>query len=47
MSDLGEKEDSNSFLSESDSKKDLTVKYYGGITSDRITNLDKLEVIDE
>ena len=47
MSDLGEKEDSNSFLSESDSKKDLIVKYYGGITSDRITNLDKLEVIDE
>ena len=47
MSDLGEKEDSNSFLSESDSKKDLIVKYQGGITSDRVTNLDKLEVIDE
>ena len=47
MSDLGEKEDSNSFHSESDSKKDLTVKYYGGITQDRITNLEKLELIDE
>ena len=47
MSDLGEKEDSNSFHSESDYKKDLTVKYNVGITPDRITNLEKLEVLDE
>ena len=34
-------------LSDTESKKNLIHKFHGGITSDRIVNLDKLEVIED
>ena len=34
-------------LSDSEDKKDLIVKLRGGISSERIINLDKLKVIDD